>query len=364
MDKPFDRGPTRKLQRTVRQIMTVSQRQIIVKRPGGHQALTIEQTAARGPGPNQVQVDVKACGINFADIAVRLGLYGVAKGLYPLCPGLEFSGVVREVGDGITEFSPGQKVFGATRFGAYTTLINCPPEHLWPMPEGWDFERGATFPVAYLTAYYALYQVGHLKISDKVLIHSAAGGVGTAILHLLRLNGNFSVGVVGAPEKVNAALEAGADHVIDKSSCDLWKKAEEISPEGYDIVLDANGAATLMGSFDHLRPTGRLLIYGFASMFSPSGKKNIPKLLWYYLKTPRFSPFDLTSSNKSVAGFNLIYLFDHKRLFRQIMDKLLRWDVKGLLPPMPITAYPFDNVGQAHKDLESGKTVGKLVLKV
>ena len=344
--------------------MTINPKQIIVKRPGGHQALTIEQIAASPPGPAQVQVHVKACGINFADIAVRLGLYGAAKGLYPLCPGLEFAGVVREVGEGVSRFKPGQHVFGATRFGGYCTLINCPQEHLWPMPEEWAIEKGATFPVAYLTAYYALYQVGHLKVSDKVLVHSAAGGVGTALLHLLRLNGNFSVGVVGAPEKVSAARKAGADHVIDKSSSDLWKKAEEISPEGYDIVLDANGATTLMGSFDHLRPMGRLLIYGFASMFSPSGKKNIPKLLWYYLKTPRFSPFDLTSNNKTVAGFNLIYLFDQTDLFRQIMDKLLRWDAKGLLPPMPITAYPFEEVARAHKDLESGKTVGKLVLKV
>ncbi|MBW2126585.1 MAG: zinc-binding dehydrogenase, partial [Deltaproteobacteria bacterium] len=190
-------------------------------------------------------------------------------------------------------------------------------------------------PVVYLTAYYALHHVAHLKPSDKVLVHSAAGGVGTAAIHLLRLNGNFTVGVVGSTEKVEAAKKAGADYVIDKSTEDLWKRAEEISP-----------------------------VYGFASMFSHSGKKNIPKLLWYYVKTPKFSPFDLTASNKTVSGFNLIYLFEEVSLFREIMGNLLRWEAKGLLPAMPITAYPFEEVAKAHKDMESGKTVGKLVLKV
>lgn len=340
----------------------MTRKQIVVKRPGAHQALTIEEAATQTPGPGEVQVQVKACGINFADIAVRLGLYGAAKGLYPLCPGLEFSGIIREVGPNVKGLEQGQKVFGAARFGGYSTVINCPEEQLWLLPDKWDFERGATFPVVYLTAYYALYHVGHLKPDDTVLVHSAAGGVGTALLHLLRLNGNAVVGIVGKTEKVEAARRAGADHVIDKSKEDLWKKAEEIVPQGYDIILDANGASTLMGSYNHLRPTGRLLVYGFASMFSPSGKKNIPKLLWYYLKTPRFSPFDLTTHNKTVAGFNLIYLFEHVSIFREMMDKLLRWDAKGLLPPMPIKSYPFEEVAKAHMDLESGKTVGKLVL--
>ena len=333
-----------------------------MKRPGSHQALIIEEVPIRSPRPGEVQVEVRACGINFADIAVRLGLYGAAKGLYPLCPGLEFSGIVKQVGEGVKGFEAGQKVFGATRFGGYSEIINCPYQHIWPLPNSWNFERGATFPVAYLTAYYALYHVGHLRPEDKVLVHSAAGGVGTALLHLLRLNGNLVVGVVGSSIKVDAAFNAGADHVIDKSTDDLWHKAEEICPEGYDIILDANGATTLMGSFSHIKPTGRLLIYGFASMFSRTGKKSLPKLLWYYLKTPRFSPFDLTSNNKTVAGFNLIYLFEHVSLFREIMEKLLRWDAKGLLPPMPIKSYPFEEVAKAHTDLESGRTVGKLVL--
>jgi NADPH:quinone reductase-like Zn-dependent oxidoreductase len=194
-------------------------------------------------------------------------------------------------------------------------------------------------------------------------VHSAAGGVGTALLHLLRANGNPSAGVVGHHKKVSSAREAGASVVIDKERQPLWETAEQWSPEGFDLILDANGASTLKESYHHLKPAGRLLIYGFASMFSPTGKKNYWKLIWYYFKTPRFNPFDLTGKNRTVSGFNLIYLFEKKILFRKIMEILLRLDREGRLPEMPLKTFAFDDVAAAHRTLESGETVGKLVLR-
>jgi NADPH:quinone reductase-like Zn-dependent oxidoreductase len=339
-------------------------KRIVVDKPGSYGVFRYDETPIHDPGPGEVQVETKACGINFADVSVRLGLYRAAKDLYPLCPGLEYAGVVKSTGPGIENYKPGDRVFGACRFGGYTTAINSPTEHLWFLPETWNFERGATFPVAYLTAYYALHHVGHLSHSDCVLIHSAAGGVGIALLHLLKLNGNMSVGVVGHSDKVVAAKDAGATSVIDKRTQDLWEKAVELSPEGYDLILDANGASTLKGSYHHLKPAGRLLIYGFASMFSHSGRKNILKLIWYYLRTPRFNPFDLTGANKTVSGFNLIYLFERVDLFRKIMETLLSWDTDGLLPLAPITTFAFEDVVSAHRAIESGRSVGKLVLVV
>jgi NADPH:quinone reductase-like Zn-dependent oxidoreductase len=182
--------------------MTSPRKRIIVDKPGGYGVFRYDETPLNDPQPGEVQVEVKACGINFADVSLRLGLYRAAKGSYPLCPGLEFAGMVKKTGAGVEGYQPGNKVFGACHFGGYTTAINSPAEHLWPLPETWSFERGATFSVAYLTAYYALHNVGHLKESDYVMVHSAAGGVGTAVLHLLKVNGNMSVGVVGNANKV------------------------------------------------------------------------------------------------------------------------------------------------------------------
>ncbi len=344
--------------------MPYPRKRIIIDKPGNYGVFRYDDSPIEDPRPGEIQVEIKACGINFADTIIRLGLYAAAKGEYPICPGLEFAGIVKQVGKNVKEFGSGDRVFGVSRFGSYATAINTPSEHLWRLPKHWDFHRAATFPIVYLTAYYALYHVGHLRREDTVLVHSAAGGVGTALLHLLKISGNRSVGVVGRSEKAPITKEAGATFIIDKSSHDLWAKAEEFSPEGYDLILDANGASTLKGSYLHLKPTGRLLIYGFASMFSHSGRKNYPKLLWYYLRTPRFNPFELTGANKTISGFNLIYLFDKVTLFRSIMDTLLRWESEGQLPPMPITSFPFEDVVRAHKTIESGKSVGKLVLVV
>jgi alcohol dehydrogenase len=99
-------------------------------------------------------------------------------------------------------------------------------------------------------------------------------------------------------------------------------------------------------------------------MFSHSGRKNLAKLIWYYFRTPRFSPFDLTGANKTISGFNLVYLFDRVDLFRNIMDTLLEWDAAGDIPSMPITSFTFEEVARAHQSMESGTTVGKLVLEV
>ncbi len=337
-------------------------RRIIIQRPGSYKGMGIAETPLEEPAPGEIQVAVKACGINFADISVRLGLYAAAKHLYPLCAGLEFSGTVAQMGPGIEGFRPGDRVFGVSRFGAYATAINTIPDHLWPLPSHWDFSRGAAFSVAYLTAYYALHHVGHLQPHDRALVHSAAGGVGTALLHLLKANGNLSVGVVGRREKAPFARKAGASLVIDKEGERLWERAEKWSPEGYDMILDANGASTLRESYDHLKPAGRLITYGFASMFSHTGRKNYFKLAWYYFRTPRFNPFDLTGKNRTISGFNLIYLFEKASLFREIMNTLLKLDEKRLLVEMPISAYAFEEVMQAHRAMESGNTVGKLVL--
>ena len=185
-----------------------------------------------------------------------------------------------------------------------------------------------------------------------------------ALLHLLKINGNLSVGVVGRSQKVTSATESGATFVIDKASQKLWREAERISPEGFDMIFDSNGASTLRGSYRHLKPAGRLLIYGFTSMFARSGRKNWPKLIWYYLRTPRFNPFDLTGSNKTISGFNLIYLFDKVDLFLKVMGTLMKWDSEGHIPAMPLTTFSFKEVAKAHRAIESGESIGKLVLSI
>jgi NADPH:quinone reductase-like Zn-dependent oxidoreductase len=129
------------------------------------------------------------------------------------------------------------------------------------------------------------------------------------------------------------------------------------------VALDPNGAETLLQSYRHLRPGGRLVVYGFHSMFRRGrGRPDWLKLAYDYWRTPRFDPLRMTGSNKSVMAFNLSYLFDRTEVFGEAMDELMAWVGDGLLRPLPVEEYPLERVGDAHRALESGLTVGKLAL--
>ena len=197
----------------------------------------------------------------------------------------------------------------------------------------------------------------------KILVHSAAGGVGGALLQLARIAGTIPVGVVGSSHKVDAAKALGAEHVIDKSTEDLWRRARELCPDGYDVVLDANGVETLKESYEHTGSSGRLVVYGFHTMMPKSGgRPNYLKLGYDFLRTPRFSPLDLCNDNKSVMAFNLSYLFARRDLLEDGMTRTLGWVNEGKAKLPTVTRYALDKVGEAHQALESGKTVGKLVI--
>jgi hypothetical protein len=198
---------------------------------------------------------------------------------------------------------------------------------------------------------------------EWVLVHSAAGGVGSALLQIARAAGCHVVGVVGAEHKVAAAQALGATLVIDRSRADLWAAARGIAPAGFAAVFDANGVSTLADSYGHLAPAGRLVVYGFHSMLPRrGGRPNWLRLAWDYLRTPRFSAMDLVNRNKSVMGFNLSYMFHRGDLLGAAMGRILGGFAAGTLRMPAVTTYPLTEVAQAHADLESGRTVGKLVL--
>src|SRR5690606_33075194 len=234
---------------------------------------------------------------------------------------------------------------------------------VFDLPRGFSIPEAAAFAAVHLTAYYALVVLARPEKGAMVLVHSAAGGVGSALVQIARHLGCHVVGVVGSSHKVDVVRALGAEAVIDKSREDLWNRAELHAPTGYDAIFDANGVSTLRQSYRHLAPTGRLVIYGFHSMLPRAGERlSYLRLAWNWLRTPRFDPLDLTNKNRSVMGFNLSYLFDHTARLHQAMACLTGWVDEGVLRPPAITTYPLSRVADAHRDLESGRTVGKLVL--
>jgi len=337
-------------------------KKVVIDQPGSYEQLNIQEGATPSPAADEVLIDVKAIGVNFADCCVRMGVYASAKKYvgWPITPGFEVSGVVRETGKNVQQFKPGQKIMALTRFGGYATALSVPQNQVFPLPHDWDFSEGGGFPTIFLTAYYALFELAHPHKGDRILIHSAAGGVGSALVELCRLAGCRSIGVVGRPEKVS---ETNADFIIDKSTQNLWKQVENICPDGCDVILDANGVETLKESYRHLSPGGKLVVYGFHTMLSKSrGTPNWVKVAWDYLRTPRFNPLYMTSDNHSILAFNLSFLFDRNERLQEAMQSLLSWAEEEKITLPKVTTVPFDKVSEAHKLIESGKSTGKIVL--
>lgn len=340
-------------------------RKVQIQKPGGYERLLLCEFDSLSPKENEVLVEVGWSGVNFADCLVRMGLYQSAKDYvgWPITPGFEFSGTVVATGAKAKKFKNGDKVFGLTRFGGYSSQICLSEEFLFACGSEMTMAEWAAFPTVFLTAYYPLFEQMKVRPGAKVLVHSAAGGVGCALVQLAKTLNCFVVGVVGNAKKRRLAYQVGADEVIDKSKDDLWKKCREICPEGFDIVFDANGAETLRGSFESMCPSGRLVIYGFHSMFSKNrGRPNWTKLIYDYLRTPRFNPLELTSANKSVLAFNLSYLFHKKEVLAEGMNFLLEAVRKNEIKPLPVELYKADEVAKSHLRIESGQSTGKLVL--
>lgn len=341
-------------------------RKVVIHAAGGYDRLRLEAAPMPVPAPGQVRIDVRAIGVNFADVVVRMGLYASAKEYvgWPITPGFEVAGVVGALGAGVTDLAVGNEVFAVTRFGGYASHVVVDRPLVFARPPALSFEQAAAMPAVFMTAWYALFELAHPRRGARVLVHSAAGGVGGALVQMAKLVGCEVTGVVGRTDKVAAVTAAGADHVIDKARDDLWRAARRLAPDGYDVILDANGVATLGASYAHLRRAGKLVVYGFHSMLpKQGGKPNWPKLALDFVRTPRFSPLDMTNASKSVLAFNLSYLFDRLELLHEAMTQITGWLATGALQPPPVTTYPLADVARAHADLESGRTVGKLVLQ-
>ena len=201
-------------------------KKVVIHKAGDYKQLKIEECQSLSASGNEIIVDVKATGINYADIIIRWGLYESAKQLvgWPITPGFEFSGTVKSVGPEVKKYKVGDKVFGVSLFNGYASEVKVPENQIYPLPGKMTYEEAAGFPAVMMTAYHALFQNVVVRPGMIALIHSAAGGVGSSLVQLCKIYGITSIGVVGSSHKVQSVKDLGCDFVIDKSKEDLWKK--------------------------------------------------------------------------------------------------------------------------------------------
>lgn len=339
---------------------------VVIHKAGGYEQLKLETYPVPKPDDHQILIRTQAVGVNYADVCVRWGVYESARRFvgWPITPGFEYAGWVEEVGRGVKHLKPGDAVFGVTFFNGYSTHVCAPADLVWPKPKVLGFEAAAGFLAVHFTAYHGLLQNVVVQPGMRVLVHSAGGGVGSALVQLCKLHDLHVTGVVGASHKVEYVCQLGADAVINKSQQMLWGEAKRLCPEGYDLVFDANGPETLAESYAHLKPTGKLMVYGFHTLLPKQGGRiNYLKAALGMLRMPRFNPLTMTTENKGVIAFNLSFLFGRTDLLQAAVSDLTAWVEAGRIAVPKVRSFALADVARAHQALESGETTGKLVLR-
>ncbi|MCV9386564.1 alcohol dehydrogenase catalytic domain-containing protein [Reichenbachiella ulvae] len=312
------------------------------------------------PKSNEVQVEVKAVGLNFADVFAIHGLYSATpKGSF--VPGLEFCGVVDQVGAEIADFKKGDKVMGVTRFGGYASRINIDDKHIVALPEDWTFEEGAAYMVQGLTAYYALVYLGGLKKGQNVLIHSGAGGVGILANRIAKCFDAFTVGTIGSDKKMEVLEREGFDGKIVRSKTFAEDLDKVLGDRDLNLIVETIGGEILKAGYERMAPQGRMVVVGSSQFASPGSKPNYLKLFWKFLKRPKFDPQEMVQSNKSVMAFNLIWLYEKVEIMEELLSEMSKLD---LGKPFVGSTFAFDKLHDAIKLFQSGKSTGKVVVTI
>lgn len=334
-------------------------RQVWITRAGPPEVLQIREAPDPEPGDSEVRVRAHRSGINFADLMARVGLYPDAPPL-PCVVGYEVSGEVDRVGKSVKGIQPGDRVMAMPRFGGYSDTVVVGAEQVFAMPAKMTFDQAAALPVVYLTAYTMMMFTGHLRRRSRVLIHSAAGGVGLAAIELARTRECEIFGL--ASQGKHAYLkERGVAHTFTTE--EDWPSAvrELTGGQGLDLVLDPVGGKSWQVGYDLLAPCGRLVAFGLSA--AASGKtRSLLHAIVQVLQIPKFGPRDLMDKNRTVTGVNMGHLFDRIDLLIPQMEDLVTLFDEGKIAPHVSKVFPAAEAPAAHHFIHDRKAIGKVLL--
>ena len=313
---------------------------------GGPDVMRWEDVDPGNPEPGEALVRHEAVGLNFIDVYHRTGLYPLPA--LPATPGMEGSGIVEAIGEGVTEVAIGDRVaYAGIPPGAYAEVRRIPAHRLVQLPEKISFQQGAAMMLQGMTARYLLRGCYDVKKGDTILIHAAAGGVGSIVCQWAKHLGATVIGTVGSPAKAELARAHGCDHPILYNDEDFTAKTKEITGgNGVDVVYDSVGQATFMQSLDCLRPMGMMVSFGQAS-------GSVPPLDLGELAA-RGSLFLTRPSLMAYTAAREDLLNHAGDLFEVVQSGAVKIEVNQ--------TYPLAEAARAHRDLEARKTTGSTIL--
>ena len=321
----------------------------------------MRETPDPEPGPGQVRIRVAVAGLNFAEVMAAQGLYPDAP-KPPCVVGYEVAGVVDALGAGSPGPDAGQRVLAMTHFGGHSDVVCVPADQALPIPEAMSFETAAALPVNYLTAYHMLFRVACVRPRERVLVHMAAGGVGTAVLQLCRMVDDVTVFGTASAGKHDVLRAEGCTYPIDYHATDYAAEVRRLTGgEGVDVVLDPLGGNDWRKGLKLLRPSGRLVAFGFANL--ASGPRRRPAhMASQVLGVPLLTPLQLMNQNKTVSGVNVGRLWGEMAVLREELQAVLAlWD-QGRIKPHIDGSYPFAEAAAAHRRILQRQNIGKILL--
>jgi NADPH2:quinone reductase len=336
-----------------------SSRAWFVDRYGGPERLVLRERPDRLPGPGEVLIRTAAIGLNFADLFVRSGAYPRTPPA-PFVPGLEVSGVVEAAGAGDSGLAPGDRVVAVPIFGGHAERVVVDARRVFRVPDGVDLVEAAAVPVVFLTAWYACRR-SWVGPGDRVVVTAAAGGVGTALLQLLRDRGARVLALAGSPEKLALCRQLGAEEA------GVYEHAEALLRRALggraDVVIDAIGGRLFRRLWRLLDVGGRYVLYGFAAA---SGKRGVAraKAARELLAMGLFSPYSFVQPCRALIGFNLSLLPDPGGELPRAAEEIFELWRAGKVFPVLGPRFAFERLPEAHRALAGRGTTGKVLITV
>lgn len=322
-------------------------RALQVVTPTGPAGVELREVEAPTAGPGQVLIEVHSVGVSFPDLLLSKGEYQL-KPEPPFTLGVDLAGTVAALGEGVSGLSVGQRVAGVLPHGGAADLVAVPADFVFALPDDTSYDEGAALPMNYLTAQFALAERAGLKPGETVLVHGAAGGVGTATVQVAKGMGARVIAVVSTEEKAEVARAAGADEAVLLEGF-RESVGELTGGRGVDVVLDVVGGSVFTDSLRLLAPQGRLLVVGFAA------GQGIPEV-----KVNR-----LLLNNVDVRGVGWgAYAMTRPGFMQEQWKALEPMLASGVVKPPVGATYPLEEFGAALEDLDARRATGKLVVRL
>ena len=320
-------------------------RAVICRAWGPVDDLKLEDVAPPAPGPDQLLIDVKATGVNYADSIMVAGRYQT-KPPFPFSPGLETAGVVARCGEGVTRYKPGDRVMAIIPYGGFAEQAVADEAETFAIPEAMPFDDAGAFPIAYISSHVAIRWQGRLEAGETMLVLGAAGGVGLTAVEIGKAMGARVIAAASTEDKLAVTRERGADDTINYATEKLTERVMALTADkGADVCFDPVGGELFDAALSSLGWGGRILLVGFVG-----GVPNIPA-------------HRLLVKHRAALGSSLRYFRWHAPdKLRQSVDELMLWYAKGALKPCVTHRLPLERGAEAIRLLTDRKAHGKIVV--